>query len=219
MKFLCLTGWQQPPDALAPFVPPDAIHAPYADFDTTDAFFASLPREADIGIGWSLGGQTLMRAVAGGHVRVKKLILLAPAYQFMASEQHPHGATAELWQGIRESYRAKPDSMIKEFSGHIAAGDVHAAHIIRTLNKTLSVWKNGLFWLDELARFSCSALDFSGFPPTLILHGSNDRVINAEQGRTFASAIPGAELHLIDQCGHAPQLHDEGLLKGILQRV
>lgn len=219
MSTLCLTGWQQPPNALAPFVPADAIHAPYADYTDTGAFFASLPHEADVAIGWSLGGQTLIRAIAGKHVRVKKLILLGASFQFMASESMPHGATQELWQGIRASYKASPGNMIKEFSGHIAAGDIHAARIIRTLNKTLSVWENGLFWLDELARFSCSSLDFSGFPPTLLVHGQNDRVISCEQARIFANAIPGAELMLLDDCAHAPQLHDEALLKGILSSV
>lgn len=219
MKILCLTGWQQPPDALAPYIPVEAIHAPYADYTSTEAFFASLPREADIAIGWSLGGQTLVRAIAGKHIQVKKLILLGASYKFMASEEFPHGATQELWQGIRAGYKASPDSMIKEFSGHIAAGDIHATRIIRTLNKTLSLWENGLFWLDELARFSCSSLDFSGFPPTLLLHGRNDRVISHEQAHSFVNSIKDAQLLSLDDCGHAPHLHDEELLKGILNRV
>lgn len=219
MTLLYLTGWQQPPDTLASFAPADAIHAPYADFSSTDAFFASLPRAADVAIGWSLGGQMLVRAIASRHIKVRNLILMGAPFQFMASDDFPHGATQELWHSIRANYAATPDSMIKDFSGHIAAGDAYAARIIRTLNKTLSVWQNGLFWLDELARFSCFGLDFYGFPPTLLLHGRNDRVIRHEQARIFADTIPGAELRLLDDCGHAPHLHDEGLLKGILNRV
>ncbi len=216
MNLLCLTGWQQPADALAPYIPEGAVHVPYAGFTDTESLFASLPLEADVAIGWSLGGQLLVRAIAGKRIRVKKLILIGAPFQFMASDGFAHGATQQLWQGIRASYKNNPDSMIKEFSGHVAAGDSYAARIIRTLNKTLSVWENGLFWLDELARFSCCGLDFSAFPPTLLLHGRNDRVIHHEQARFFVKAIRGAELISPDDCGHAPHMHDEGLLKGIL---
>ncbi|GIW33222.1 alpha/beta fold hydrolase [Meiothermus sp.] len=41
--------------------------------------------------------------------------------------------------------------------------------------------------------------------PTLIVWGERDFVIPVEAGRTLASWIPGAELHVIPGCGHLPQ--------------
>jgi len=42
--------------------------------------------------------------------------------------------------------------------------------------------------------------------PTLILWGRDDRLFPLEQGRRFASAISGAKLVVIEQCGHVPQV-------------
>jgi pimeloyl-ACP methyl ester carboxylesterase len=38
--------------------------------------------------------------------------------------------------------------------------------------------------------------------PTLVIHGSDDRLVNASGGRATAAAIPGAELMMIDGMGH-----------------
>jgi 3-oxoadipate enol-lactonase len=38
--------------------------------------------------------------------------------------------------------------------------------------------------------------------PTLIVHGSEDRMVPPDNGRALAAAIPGADLHLLDDAGH-----------------
>jgi 3-oxoadipate enol-lactonase len=38
--------------------------------------------------------------------------------------------------------------------------------------------------------------------PTLVLHGTEDRTISAENARLLAERIPGAELHLLEGAGH-----------------
>jgi pimeloyl-ACP methyl ester carboxylesterase len=43
--------------------------------------------------------------------------------------------------------------------------------------------------------------------PTLVLHGTRDRVLSLDHGRTLAEAIPGAELHIIEGMGHDVQSH------------
>jgi pimeloyl-ACP methyl ester carboxylesterase len=42
--------------------------------------------------------------------------------------------------------------------------------------------------------------------PTLVVHGSVDKLIPVESGRMLASAIPGAKLHLMENVGHCPML-------------
>ena len=42
--------------------------------------------------------------------------------------------------------------------------------------------------------------------PTLVLWGDSDRVVDAEYGRAFASAIPGAKFLLLKDAGHVPQI-------------
>ena len=42
--------------------------------------------------------------------------------------------------------------------------------------------------------------------PVLVIWGLQDRIISPLCGHRFAADIPRAQLHLIDACGHAPQL-------------
>jgi pimeloyl-ACP methyl ester carboxylesterase len=40
--------------------------------------------------------------------------------------------------------------------------------------------------------------------PTLVIHGTADRIVPVEVGKAMAAAIPGAELVLLDGVGHVP---------------
>ena len=42
--------------------------------------------------------------------------------------------------------------------------------------------------------------------PTLVMCGRDDRITPLERSEEMAAAIPGAELVVVDHCGHIPQL-------------
>jgi pimeloyl-ACP methyl ester carboxylesterase len=42
--------------------------------------------------------------------------------------------------------------------------------------------------------------------PTLVLWGASDRIVDADYGRAYAQAIPGAHFELLTETGHSPQL-------------
>ena len=53
--------------------------------------------------------------------------------------------------------------------------------------------------------------------PTLVMHGTEDRVISVDNGRFIADAIPGAELVLLEGAGHVyhweqPEAADDAIL-------
>jgi len=48
--------------------------------------------------------------------------------------------------------------------------------------------------------------------PVLVVWGAADRIIPPEHGETFAKAIPGARLVVLDQAGHLPQLETPSAL-------
>jgi len=48
--------------------------------------------------------------------------------------------------------------------------------------------------------------------PTLVVWGEADRIVPVEHGHAYAEAIPGAELQLIQDAGHLPQLETPELL-------
>ena len=49
--------------------------------------------------------------------------------------------------------------------------------------------------------------------PTSVLWGKLDAVIPLECGELFQKAIPNAELKVIDNCGHRPQMEKPAKLK------
>jgi pimeloyl-ACP methyl ester carboxylesterase len=48
--------------------------------------------------------------------------------------------------------------------------------------------------------------------PTLVVWGDSDRIADAEYGRAFAKAIPGARFQLLRDTGHLPQIETPGQL-------
>jgi pimeloyl-ACP methyl ester carboxylesterase len=48
--------------------------------------------------------------------------------------------------------------------------------------------------------------------PTLVLWGESDQIADADYGRAFAAAIPGAQFQLLPATGHVPQIETPDLL-------
>lgn len=213
MSVLCLTGWQQPADALKT-IAPAAMHFDYDAFDNVEKLFLALPPEPRLAIGWSLGGQLLVRAIAGGHVKPDALMLLGAPFQWVADAEFPGGVGQDVADEVMHNYTANPKRMLTGFHTLIALGDSKEREIISALDATAAVWKNGAYWLGQLAKTSCRALDFTGFPPTTIIHGLKDRVIALDNAQAYGKTLAGAELVLWPDCAHAPHLHNPEDLRG-----
>ena len=215
MSSVCLTGWQQPADALAD-IAPNARHIDYSHMGSVDELFAALPREPKLLVGWSLGAQLAFRAVAEGHVRPTAMLLLAPSYQFIATPEVPVGMKREQWGGVVEHYRSDPVAMLRGFHMLVADGDYDSTSIVRTLNRDVRVWQQGLFWLEELGRFSCASLKPDALPPTMIVHGRADKVTQTDQCGAYIKRWPSVTLRLLGGCAHAPHLNDPKLLRSLV---
>lgn len=218
MSTLCLTGWQQPTDALAAIAPAEAIHFNYDAYTDIPSLLSALPTAPELAIGWSLGAQVLVRAVAGGYVRPRRLVLLSASYQFCSDELFPSGPSPQEYAVVAQQYHNAPALMLRGFRGLIASGDTQEKTILRTLNAACPLWQHGLFWLEELGRYSCAPLDMSNMPPTLLLHGKNDKVASPAQSEMLASRIPSSQLVIWDDCAHAPHLHNASALRELIQR-
>ncbi len=54
--------------------------------------------------------------------------------------------------------------------------------------------------------------------PTLVVHGSEDKLIRPSSGRVLAEKIPGARLVMLEDCGHMPMHeHPEALAAHVLE--
>jgi pimeloyl-ACP methyl ester carboxylesterase len=53
--------------------------------------------------------------------------------------------------------------------------------------------------------------------PTLVAWGASDRIVDADYGRAFAGAIPGAQFRLLPRTGHMPQIETPGDLLPVVR--
>jgi 2-hydroxy-6-oxo-octa-2,4-dienoate hydrolase len=54
--------------------------------------------------------------------------------------------------------------------------------------------------------------------PTLVVWGNEDRIIPVECGRLYQEAIPGANLEVLDACGHWPHFEQPGRLASAISK-
>jgi pimeloyl-ACP methyl ester carboxylesterase/predicted glycosyltransferase len=54
--------------------------------------------------------------------------------------------------------------------------------------------------------------------PALVIHGSNDVIVELDKARSVAAAIPGAELVVVEGGGHRPDVRDPVLVNRVLDR-
>lgn len=218
MSIMTLSGWGQPHDALK-VVAPEAFHLDYADYGNINealAAIGNLGRTHDIAIGWSLGGQLLVRAVAEGVFKPKKLVLIAAPFQFVTTAQSPLGMGQDTFDKFRNNFAADPSRTLDKAWELLMVDDKHhdkIRHVLAGHNKQNVLAKDWLKWLHWLDGYSCHHLPMRHFPPTLIVHGDKDAVVFMEQSRQFAKVIPGSTLHIVKDCGHAPHWHDTELLQ------
>lgn len=220
MKSISLSGWGQPEDALSA-VAPNATPVGYANYDTVEEALSAIASEKpDAVIGWSLGGQLAVRAIAMGIIAPKKLVLIAAPYEFVEISSGGLGMKRDTFDKFFDNYAKNPMRTLSKAWELVSLYDDHAALVRNQLahfSRDTVVMGNWLKWLSLIDGFSCDALDFSKFPPTLLVHGEEDVVVEAAQSQRFANRIPGARLDLWPGCGHAPHWHDTERLKFLIE--
>ena len=222
MKTFLISGWAQPIDTLAQAFP-NGSSVDYLNYaGCADYFKAITPfaKEIETVVGWSLGGQIAIRAIAEGVIKPKKLILIATPYQFVSSDDYPFGMPVENFAEFRASFIANPGKTLARFSIQLGKGDNLAKEIIETLiAQTYSERPHTLAWLDQLRDFSCRSIDFSAFPPTIIVQGEGDTITPFSQAAAFAAKLPKVHAEVWKFCGHVPQLHDAERLRQLADTV
>lgn len=223
-RIFTLSGWGQPHDTLKSVLR-HATHVDYASERNLDAalqHIAHIGKTHEIAVGWSLGGRLLTRAIHDGLINPKRLVLVASTYQFVATPHLKLGMPADQYAKFTHNYKANPERALHKGWELIVKGDTRPALVREYLHKqdkAAVLAKDWLAWLHYLDGFTCDGMDFSGFPPTLLVHGTGDVISGIEQSQAFARAIPQSQLELWEGCGHAPHWHDAGKLKKLIDHV
>ena len=90
------------------------------------------------------------------------------------------------------------------------AGSIYRELGARKMNELVASIEANDFLAEDLARLTM---------PVSIIWGKQDKVIPLKSVEVLKKFIPHSTVHLIDQCGHVPQLECPEKLTGILNRV
>ena len=211
MHTLTLSGWTQPSDALARYLPGAEVFD-YSDYPDAQASFTGLAHFAQVPhvVAWSMGGQLALLAILAGILKPRRLTLIAAPYQFVAGAKVKEAMDPVTFAQFRANYAQHPARTKTRFHALIAKGDKHHTRVMAALghHPAIEHTPRWLPWLDALGRTSLHGSDFSALPPTLLIHGEHDAIVPCAQSNYLANALPRARLELWPGAGHAPHLHD-----------
>lgn len=216
-KILTFSGWGQMPDALEA-VAPGAEHVPYYGHSSIESLFESLQGTyVNCVVGWSLGAQIAIRAIEQGCLKADKLVLISPPYQFVSHHSLRAGMPREEFYAFEQAFAGNSEKVLRQFGLRVAKNDSEAKNIAGKLLDNFPSSPYWSYWLEELGKFSCRYVDFTNFPETTIIHGNRDAVVDVSQIGLFVPFLPGCHIEIIDNCSHAPHLHDMEKISKLIQ--
>jgi 3-oxoadipate enol-lactonase len=142
--------------------------------------------------GQSMGGMVAIEMALQEPRRVRSLVVGAShAGRRRATPVGPSGRVSK-----DKPYLALyAEGFAREHPDHIAEDIMVGSQNPQPLHASRRQWEAVEGW-EAWDRLSSLAV------PTLVLHGTDDRLVSAENARRIAEAIPGAELALLEGAGH-----------------
>lgn len=157
-------------------------------------------------VGNSLGGWAAMAFTLAHPQRVEKLVLVDSAgYSF---ENAPVKPTRASLSALNPSSVDGAKALLgvvmanKSFATQANAEMLFAAHMRRGDGYTIDQFLDSIFRGDDVLDGKLGGIKV----PTLIVWGRGDLLITLASGEQFAKDIPGAQLTVLDGCGHIPQM-------------
>lgn len=225
---LTISGWAQKSDSLMRAVPA-GYNATYIDYlpcqDFAEMAATLLPayKNTPVVMGWSLGAQLAVRAVAAGFLKPKLLVLFSAPYQYVNGGEIDCGAPKLVFKAFSQVFKLTPKKSLQNFAEMMAGKDSSLKYVFETIEDNPMRMKEWVRWLKILGDFSCETLDFEHFPRTILFHNEPDPITPADQSRLYHQHLPESVLEIIPIEGHAPHLqnaeHVQALLKEEIARV
>ncbi len=187
---LFLPGWGSTAEVWAPFARPD------------DRLGGAIEAGDEV-VAWSLGAMQALEAATT--TTLSSLTLIGASGQFTRRGDYRHGWPERALLRMRERLSENPDAVLDEFWAlALAPGETVPTppreHDVATLKRGLAFLAD-YSMLERASHISC---------PVRLLHGGRDRVCPLAAAKLLAEAIPGAELTVWPEAGHASFLsqHD-----------
>lgn len=222
MSVLTLSGWGQPHDALSHVVP-GAEHLDYSAFSRLELLHRHIhdTRQGyEAIIGWSLGGQLAVQALSHGILRAKTLVLISAPFRFVRQPGTPHGMPRAVYNMFCANFRRDPKRTLRKAWDLVTHNDRHADRVKSCMPASRQepmLTRHWDYWLEHLGAFDCGSLELAHLPPTLIIHGESDAVVDVAQVNLFADRLPDARVVTWPGCGHAPHWHHPEALRRLIE--
>lgn len=213
-----LTERPMPPEYAAGLNP----YTPQAQVDLLIALLDSLGAQRAVLVGNGLGADVALNTAQQHPDRMAGLVLLA------ASGQSSAGNSAPSWVLASPQMRRLGPVFLRQLAGNPgqqlfenAWADPEAITPEDRANYQLTTevenWDRAL-WEITLAAGTGGRVNLSDVrAPTLVVAGEVDNTLPVSESERLAKAIPGAELAVIPDCGHLPQLECPDELNALLE--
>ncbi len=194
---------------------PSGHHGCATIAEMSEVVFAQLPPRFHL-VAWSMGGYVALPLLPRLRERMLSLVLVAtaagPDELANAAARRASVAVAER-EGMRAAQRASLSVSCADMSaletaeveGILDASEALGVALYRSQQEAIIARPDRR---DVLPGVRC---------PTLVVVGEKDRVTPVVHAREMARLIPGAQLHLIPDCGHCPPFERPDLVNGLLE--
>ncbi|HAG52640.1 MAG TPA: hypothetical protein DCL21_02525 [Alphaproteobacteria bacterium] len=175
-------------------------------------------------MGHSMGGFISQRMTINQPTKVNKLILIGTSFGSFQSEvdiksiMDTKNTLKNSIDNIKNHHKLvkmQDYSFTEEFQNK------HPEVIEKYLDEKLNKYKLGKRTLVSHfvcgGRFSSVGETHKILAPTLIIHGTEDRMVNIEGGRKLAKTIPNAQILEINGSGHTPFVEDVSLMNNVVK--
>lgn len=227
---LCFSGWGQKHDSLSSIFDNevtstfDIQHYNYTKHLNLTNFLQYFQNhlenynEVECLVGWSLGGQLATFLAAKQIIKVKKLILIAPPFQFVKDQRINAAMPQKSYLDFYNNFTNSPTKTLKKFIALTAMNDMNSKEIINNLEINNDNHKALGSWLEELGKISCFDLEFNTIPPTLYIHGQGDLIVHIRQKDYYEQRIKDFKEVILKKAGHAPHLSSKDIIQQTVHR-
>lgn len=169
-------------------------------------------------IGHSMGGYIAQTLARSRPELVRALVLMGTSSGGAGTEPVPH-ATTDAWaqaRGLSPTEYARRTMPLSFREGWPEQHPDEFEHLLgerATYPTSAEVWQRQFEAAQQFLTVG-SLCDFAA--PTLIIHGSADRVVPVANGRQLALHLPHAEYHELSEAGHLLHLEQPQLVADLI---
>ncbi|PLX82868.1 MAG: hypothetical protein C0617_13445 [Desulfuromonas sp.] len=163
-------------------------------------------------VGWSLGGQVLLKLYPAVACRVERVILASSTPRFTAGRGWeaglPPGQVKSMARNLKRRFRETIEEFFAlQFQGEDFPPGRYGEIVDFALRSARPPRPEAaMAALEGLAGGDLRGAVAEVGCPALVVHGALDRIIPADAGRCLAEHLPGGRLVLLPDAGHAPFL-------------